>query len=391
MTATTTARKRRGRGEGGLFYDKDRKVWTGVIDLGVIDGKRRRRKVSAATKSEAREKLAALLHEKKRSGVVASGSLTVGQVVAELMSNPPPEWRSAITMDVNGDHARRITQALGTIRVTQLTPAQVEKMLAAMVADGYSTSIIAGTRSVLRRALRRCQRDHGLARNVADLAELPSGSKRVSRSMTTDEARQLLGSDLDAFWKAYCLLALTLGMRPGELAGLTWADIDSGAGLIRIRHSLKRIDGELVLADLKTAGSKRTLTMPESWPGWGALRQLRKKQLADRLAVGEAYQDLDLVFCNEAGGARTRDYIRVHFAQVCQRAGIRTFVPRETRHTYVSVRSDAGEDIESISAAVGHSNSSITKIVYRHVIADAISAAPEAFSKILGGDQEATQ
>jgi hypothetical protein len=54
------------------------------------------------------------------------------------------------------------------------------------------------------------------------------------------------------------------------------------------------------------------------------------------------------------------------------------------------VRSDAGESIEDISAAVGHVNSSITKIVYWHVIRDEIATSPTAFDKILGGGQEAT-
>jgi integrase len=205
--------------------------------------------------------------------------------------------------------------------------------------------------------------------------------------MTVAEARKLLASDLDVFWRAYCTLAVTLGLRPGELTGLMWEDVDPEAGVIRVRHSLKRTPDGLQALDLKTEASRRTLRMPASWPGWAALRV---QQAADRLALGEAYEDHGLVFCTEAGGGRNRDHVRLQFAQVCDWAGIRRFQPRETRHTYVSVRSDAGESIEDISAAVGHVNSSITKIVYWHVIRDEIATSPTAFDKILGGGQEAT-
>jgi integrase len=77
--------------------------------------------------------------------------------------------------------------------------------------------------------------------------------------MTVAEARKLLASDLDVFWRAYCTLAVTLGLRPGELTGLMWEDVDPEAGVIRVRHSLKRTPDALQALDLKTEASRRTL------------------------------------------------------------------------------------------------------------------------------------
>jgi integrase len=62
--------------------------------------------------------------------------------------------------------------------------------------------------------------------NAARLAEVPEGTRRQSRSMTTAQARQLLASDLTVWWRAYFSLALYCGLRPGELTGLRCEGVD---------------------------------------------------------------------------------------------------------------------------------------------------------------------
>jgi hypothetical protein len=101
--------------------------WVGVVDLGHdAAGKRTRRKVSAATKTEARRKLEELRQLAGKTGTVPRADLTVAAVVGELMVNPPPSWRSPITTRVYSCLAARIIQSLGAVKITQLTVPQVE-------------------------------------------------------------------------------------------------------------------------------------------------------------------------------------------------------------------------------------------------------------------------
>jgi integrase len=73
------------------------------------------------------------------------------------------------------------------------------------------------------------------------------------------------------------------------------------------------------------------------------------------------------------------------FKALCDRAGIGSnWHPHEQRHTFVSVLSDAGIDIEAIADAAGHANSSVTRTVYRHQIADKVSRAAAAMDEIFG-------
>lgn len=372
---------RRARGEGAVYFDRDRGAWVGAVELGrdPQTGRRVRRKVSAPTRTQARAELAALLEEKRRTGTVGRRDITVEAIVRELLANPPADWRSPVTVQVNTGHAERIITALGSRKLAALTVSDVERLLHQMAAAGYAKATIGGTRTLLRRALRRAERDGLVGRNVADLAEMPAAARRKSRAMTLAQVRQLLAADLAPWWRALIITGVMCGLRPGELLGLLWDDVDFTAGVIRVRQSMKDSGA---LAALKTEESRRTLAMPAAVAG--ALRALRADQAAARLRAGRAWTDSGLVFCGEAGQPRKLRGVRAAFGRMTARAGIGHWQPREMRHTFVSVLSDAGIDIEQIADAAGHVSSNVTRTVYRHQIADVTARAAEAMDRIFG-------
>lgn len=195
---------RRSRGDGSVFYDAARGCWVGVLDIGrdPETRRRRRRKVSAPTKTECSNLIAELRAEFRKTGNVGRRDVTVEQVVRDHLTHLPASVRSPITARVITDHGERIIASIGRIMLAKLTVAQVEDFLRDMAAQGYSTSTITRSRSVLRRAIRRAERDGLIARNVADLADVPSGTLRVSRSMTREQAATLLRWDLTVWWRA---------------------------------------------------------------------------------------------------------------------------------------------------------------------------------------------
>lgn len=373
---------RRARGEGAVYFDQDRGRWVGAVELGrdPQTGRRVRRKVSASTRTQARAALAALLEEKRRTGTVGRRDITVETIVRDLLASPPADWRSPVTTQVNTGHAERIIAALGRRKLAALTVSDVERLLHGMADEGYAAATIAGTRTLLRRAIRRAERDGVAVRNVADLAEMPAAGRRKSRAMTLAQVQQLLAADLTPWWRAYMVTGIMCGLRPGEALGLLWDDVDWAAGTIRVRQALKD-DG--TLAGLKTPQSRRTLAMPAAVAA--ALRALRTDQAAARLRAGRAWTDSGLVFCGGAGQPRQLRGVRAAFGRVTARAGIGGgWQPRELRHTFVSVLSDAGIDIEQIADAAGHINSNVTKTVYRHQISDVVARAAQAMDRVFG-------
>jgi integrase len=390
--------RRSRRGGGSVYFDKSKREYVGQLSMGrdPETGRRRRSpkvsvtspEPSAAAKEECWEKLDRLREEYRQTGTVAPRNVTIEQIMRDLLASPPADWRAPSTFQVNTRLAGRIIGALGKTRLVSLTPGDVERFLAGMAREKLATKTIAGARGILARAIRRAERDGLVGRNVAGLAETPRGTRRESRSMTLEQIGALFASGLTAWWRAYLMTGILCGLRPGELTGLTWDDIDFAAGLIRVRHSLKDVPGPdgrsvLRLEDLKTERSRRTLQLPAK--AAEALRALRTVQAADRLRLGPHYTDMGLVFCGNAGQPLWRQSVNRGFKRVCAKAGIGSgWHPHEQRHTFVSVLSDAGIDIEAIADAAGHVNSNVTRTVYRHQIADKVTRTSAAMDQIFG-------
>lgn len=381
--------RRSRRGRGTVFWDAARGCYTGQLSLGrdPQTGKRKRSpKVHAATEERCWDLLDEMRGELHKTGTVAPRDVTVEMALRDLLASPPAEWASPLTLGGNSDRIAHVIAALGGVKLQRLTVGQVERMLRDMAAVGTSGDNIRRSRALLARAIRRAQRDGLVHRNAAELAEVPRGTRRSSKAMTLDQIRALLASDLTPWWRAYIVTALTCGLRPGEMLGLRWEDVDLREGVLRVRVSLKALPGPdgrraLVLADLKTDRSRRALQLPRD--AATVLRMLKAKQAKDRLRLGVDYTDSGLVFAGEQGGPRWPQDVRRQFATVCKRAGLGPgWHPHETRHTWVSVLSDAGVDIEDIADAAGHITSAVTRNVYRHQLADKLTKASAAMDAI---------
>jgi site-specific recombinase XerD len=100
------------------------------------------------------------------------------------------------------------------------------------------------------------------------------------------------------------------------------------------------------------------------------LRQHGEEQNIWRGKTGRDWREEDLVFCSDVDGPLDAANVRREFRKVAQRAGLdpKQWVPRELRHSFVSLLSDSGVSTEQIAQLVGHSSTSVTETVYRHQI-----------------------
>jgi integrase len=379
---------RRARGDGAVYYDATRRCWVGQVDLGrdPATGKRRRPKVSASTKTEAKNLLDGLRAEQRSTGTVARRDRTVEMVVQGFLDHPPKSVKSAVTRRTHRDAGSKIIAAIGRKPIVKLTVDDVERFLCRLADEGYSTSVIVGTRSVLVRSIKRAMRHDHVGRNVAELAEVPTGTRRVSKAMTVSQVNALFEAaakpagkgrwPATSFWLAYTVTAVMLGLRPGEMLGLRWEDVDFATQRVRVRVRLDDTGGTLTLEELKTESSRRTEKMPAAV--LTVLTGLRVEQW-------DAGITSPLVFCGPGGAPRWPSGVRQHFKVLCERAGLPgDWHPHEQRHTFASVLSDADISIEKISDALGHKNSTVTKVVYRHQIADEVTVAAVAMDEVFG-------
>ena len=96
------------------------------------------------------------------------------------------------------------------------------------------------------------------------------------------------------------LLAISTGLRRGELAGLRWDDLDLEAGELRVRTSIVAVKGGAEAGEPKSDASPPTVSLPG--PVLAVLRRQRVRQAAARLAAGQRWRDEGWLFTNSVGG-----------------------------------------------------------------------------------------
>lgn len=196
--------------------------------------------------------------------------------------------------------------ALGARRVRQLSAADVSLFLQDLALAGYARASLEKVRGVLIQVLRHGERQGLVARNVAALVPTPAGPRAEGRSLTVEQARVLLEVAKGHPLEAAFVLGVTCGLRPGELLGLKWEDVDLDQGVLRISRAVSRVGGTAQLGPTKTASSRRQLRLPM---GTGnALRQHRARQLAQQDVMGEQWTDL--VFPTSRGTLLDPDNLR---------------------------------------------------------------------------------
>jgi integrase len=217
-------------------------------------------------------------------------------------------------------------------------------------------------------------------------------TRPAGRSLSPNQARQLLAHVQGDRLEAAYTVALALGLRAGELLALAWPDLDLDGTPARltVNHGVTRIRGEgLVRADTKTAGSRRTLHLPPQVVS--ALRSHRASQAAEHLVIGSAWPadplGADLVFRTELGTPLDPDNFRHHVYRTTEAAGIGRWTPHELRHSAASLLIAQGIPIEVVSDLLGHSSIKVTADVYGHIFAKSKADAAAAMGEALWGGQ----
>lgn len=217
----------------------------------------------------------------------------------------------------------------------------------------------------MHRALKQAARWGACVRNVAGLVTPPRMPHHEMRSLAPDQARACLAAAAGDQLEALYLLAVTTGMRQGELLGLRWRDLDLEAGSVRVQTSLQRTPDGFELAEPKTARSRRQIVLGEA--ARAALRRRRLQQELDRRVAGDAWTNHEgLVFTN-AMGENALGVLRTSFPALLARAGVRPVRFHDLRHSAATLLLSHGVHPKIVSEMLGHSTIAITLDLYSHV------------------------
>ena len=356
------AQRRRGQNEGTIFKRPDGR-WCAGVNLG--DG--RRKFWYGRTREEVARKLSIGLRDFAFGILPADDKTTVEEFLGRWLEDVARPRLRVWTYRGYEVHIRlHILPHLGRLRLAKVSPGHVQALINANLKAGLSPKTVHYMRQVLRSAFEQAVRWGYLQRNVIDLVPGPRKPRIEVKPMSLDEARAFLKGIEGDPWHALYLTALALGLRQGELLGLTWASIDWECGQLQVQRALQRIDHAYVLTQPKTERSRRRILMPD--PVADALRRHRIRQREELLALGRSEPDLNLVFTTPEGRPLDAKVVTRTFQRKLAELSIRHLRFHDLRHSCATVLLVQGVSPRVVMETLGHSDIGTTMNTYSHVL-----------------------
>jgi integrase len=360
--------RKRSNGEGTVYHDTANDLWYGAVS---INGKRRKTR-GYPTQREALAALRQLLRDRDAGVDITAPHKTVRQFLEEWLRevvkpNTAPKTYHSYRQMVE----LYLIPQLGTYQLNALRPAHVQTMLNHLSqcgkADGQGLAprTVQYIRTVLVQALNLAIEWEWLVRNVAALTKSPRVPKNEVKPLDRTQARTLLAAVAGHRLATLYRVALSVGLRKGEVIGLRWADVNWEAKTLRISGQIQRVGGKLERGVPKTERSLRTIPIPEAL--LAALRCHQRAQEEERAVMGEKWKEHGLVFPSEVGTPIEPRNLSRHFKSVLKKVGLPlTTRFHDLRHSCATMMLAQGIPLQDVSAVLGHSSISITADIYDH-------------------------
>lgn len=375
-----------------------------VIDIGrdPETGKRKQVTHTFDTKREAKSEYARIKHECDRGTYVRPHKLTVNDFLDEWLASATRDVEKATAANYR-DALLPVRERLGVRPLQSLTERDVEALVDWMLTSGrrrggkpgtgLSVRSVSLTLSKLRTALNVAVRRQLVVRNVAAFVTIPRSARKAEQETrarrtpwTAEEVKTFLAGIRDERLFSVMLLSL-LGLRPAEVCGLRWSDVDFEAGTIAAGKNTRTLaDGEVEEKAAKTTAGDRRLPAPAVV--LGALKAFRRVQAAERLAAGDAYEASGYVLVDELGRPQRTDWLRRRAYELMDKVGVRgkgEVRLYDCRHSCLTFLGAAGVPDVVLAAWAGHADGgTLAKRVYIHPDASHLKAATETLDALLG-------
>lgn len=303
------------------------------------------------------------------------------------------------------DLARYVIPRIGAVALQQLTREHLETLYddleRAGGRDGASLApkTVANVAGIVHKALSDAVKRGRLQRNPADAVSPPTAPRPATDWWSVEELRRFLDHVIDDELYAAWLVFATTGARTGEVAGLSWSDIDLDAGWLRVRWTLGHVGHELTWKQrAKSRAGERTMALDAATVS--ALREHRRRQDGARDRAGPVWQEGftdwqgltrgGLVWTYGDGSPIHPKTFYERFLRLSAAAGLPRIRLHDVRHSYASAALAAAtgwHDVKVISQRLGHASVSITLDTYSHVLPAADSALANTLATVILGER----
>ena len=363
-------RKKRANGEGSIRR-KPNGRWEGRYTVGVdpATGKAIQRSVSGKTQAECKEKLKRAILDNRGLAINHTGEYTVAEwcrLWFETYSKP--NIRASTAYNYNNVIENHIIPAIGAVKLRQLTSLHIQRMYNDTKTHGrvkrfekttdlsLSNSYVRGLHMMLHNCLQQAVKERLIPYNPCDNCRIPKKEKAEMKIIPPEQVGVYLKEAEQYGVLPIFYLALTSGLRRGELLALLWEDLDVDSRILTINKQVTRQDGELLVSEPKTQNSIRKVAVPQ--------------QTVDLLiAEHESHPDSPYMFMSpKTGGMWSPDSVgRIH-KKLLEAAGIDTGVRfHDLRHTFATLAMQSGVDAKTLASMLGHYSAGFTLDTYTHV------------------------
>lgn len=378
----------------GSIRKRGQRSWELKFDVPSHDGARKTRYVTVrGTRQAAQRELTRLLGQSDAGSLPPSDARTIAEHIRAWLDGR--NGLSRKTLERYRELAeRQIIPFIGGHRLQRLSVQAVREWhgdVAKPNAKGRTLSprTIGHAHRVLHRALALAVENEVLARNVASVVGPPKVEAREITILTIEEIALVLDRMRGHPLEPIVTLALTAGLRRGEILALQLGDLDLEAATLRVARSLEKTkSGGLQFKAPKSAAGVRTISLPAVTVA--VLREHRRKLLELRLALGQGKpDDSTLLFGNpEDGSPRDPDNLTTAWRWACVKLGLPRISFHGLRHCHASLLIAGGVDVVQASKRLGHSKPGTTLNVYSHVLERTDRAAALAVENMLRTSRE---
>ena len=331
------------------------------------------------TRQEVAKKLTAALRDREAGLPVLPERQTVGEFLTRWLEAAQLTIRRSTFVRYEEYIRLHTVPIIGNIRLPRLTPQHLQDLYAKKLAEGLSPTSVRHLHTVLHRALKQALRWDLVVRNVSEAIDPPRRAKSGHQALTPEEVKRLLDAAREDRLEALYVLAVTTGIRRGELLGLHWRDVSLDQGTLQVRYTLQQ-GGHL--GEPKTAKARRQIDLTPL--GVEALRRHRIHQLKDRYEAGALWAETDLVFTNALGKYVDPDNLRHRsFGPLLRRAGLPSIRFHDLRHTAATLLLGLDTRPKVVQELLGHSQIAVTMDIYSHVLPTMQREAMNDLDKLL--------
>jgi integrase len=361
---------KRGNGEGSIYPIRGKsgkvKGYRAAYVVYTADGPKRRY-LSGKRREDVRDKLAKALSDRSGGLVFDAGVMTLGEYLERWLKD---SVRGTVRMSTYERHEgivrTHLKPALGRIKVKNLTPAHVRGLHREKLDAGLAPATVRKIHSTLHKAFAQALSDGLIPRNAAAI-KAPRPEPEEMHPLSADETSALLKAARGERFEALYVLAITTGLRRGELLGLRWRDVDLEHSVLRVGRALVREGGRYRLGETKTKRGHRSIRLTSQ--AVSALGAHRKRQLEERIRLAGLYEDHDLIFATQKGTPlNPENLVKRSFKPLLERAGLPEIRFHDLRHTCATLLLGRSVHPKLVQELLGHATIAMTLDTYSHFL-----------------------